>query len=122
MKTKTGERVLPWQLFTAINFLLLAAAVGFSFVALIYSLEIALTLAAPLIVQSMGDTVQAKYTLVTLRNVWMLVGGIILLVVIIYCINIFFKHWREMRVQRVFLVALAVEALIILSAQLLAAT
>ncbi|MYE25855.1 MAG: hypothetical protein F4X87_01295 [Chloroflexi bacterium] len=119
MKTNAGERILPWQLFTAINFLLLAAAVGLGFVALIYSLEIALALGARLIWQSLGDTVQAKYALVTLRNLWLLVGGIILLVVTIYCINNFFKRWRDARVHRLYLVALGAEALIIVAAQVL---
>lgn len=110
-----------WLLHAAINFALLLAVLVLGFLSLIYSLEIALSLGAPLILQSMGDTVQAKYALVTLRNVWMLVGGILLLIIIVYCINTFFKRWQDMRVQRVFLVALAMEALIILSAQLLAA-
>ncbi|MCY3976989.1 MAG: hypothetical protein OXG23_02715 [Chloroflexi bacterium] len=119
MKTNAGERVLPWQLFTAINFLLLAAAVGLGFVALIYSLEIALALGARLIWQSLGDTVQAKYALVTLRNLWLLVGGILLLVVTIYCINYFFKRWQDARIHRLNLFALAVEALVIIAAQVL---
>lgn len=119
MQTNSRETVLPWQLFTTVNFLLLAAAVGLGFVALIYSLEIALTLAAPLIIRSMGETVQAKYALVTLRNVWMLVGGILLLVVIIYCINSFFKRWRDMCLHRVCVMALAAEMLIILAARLI---
>ncbi len=119
MKTNVGERILPWQLFTAINFLLLAAAVGLGFVALIYSLEIALALGARLIWQSLGDTVQAKYALVTLRNLWLLIGGIILLVVTIYCINNFFKRWQDARIHRLYLVALATEALVIVAAQVL---
>ena len=36
---------------------------------------------------SMGDTVQAKYALVLLRNVWLLVGGMVLAGIVIYCIN-----------------------------------
>lgn len=108
-----------WLTCAAINFVLLVAVVVLGFLSLIYSLEIALALGAPLILQSMGDTVQAKYALVTLRNVWMLVGGILLLVVVIYCINYHFKHWHDMRVQRIYLLALAVEALIIIAAQVL---
>lgn len=121
MKAKQNKGDYFWLVYAAINFVLLSAAVALGFISLIYSLEIVLALGAQLIWNSMGDTVQAKYALVTLRNVWMLVGGILLLVIIIYCINCFFKHWRDMRAQRVFLVALAVEALIIFAAQLLAA-
>ena len=108
-----------WLAFAATNFVLLFAVVTLGFLSLIYSLEIVLALGAPPILHSMGDTVQAKYTLVTLRNVWMLVSGILFLVIVIYCINCFFKHWHDMRLQRVYLVALAVEALIILSARLI---
>ena len=115
MKAKQNKGDYFWLVFAAINFVLLFAAVALGFISLIYSLEIVLALGAQLIWQSMGETVQAKYALVTLRNVWMLVGGIVLLVVIIYCIHIFFKHWREMRLQRVFLLALAAEALIIIA-------
>ena len=117
MKAKQNKGDYFWLVFAAINFVLLSAAVALGFISLIYSLEIVLALGAQLIWQSLGDTVQAKYALVTLRNVWMLVGGILLLVIVIYCINYYFKHWHDMRVQRVFLVALAVEALIILAAR-----
>ena len=117
MKAKQNKGDYFWLVFAAINFVLLSAAVALGFISLIYSLEIVLALGAQLIWKSLGDTVQAKYALVTLRNVWMLVGGILLLVIVIYCINYYFKHWHDMRVQRVFLVALAVEALIILAAR-----
>jgi hypothetical protein len=120
MKLKQHGSDYFWLLFAAANFILLLAVVVLGFASLIYSLELTLMVGAPLMLRSMGDTVQAKYALVTLRNIWMLAGGIFVLVIVIYSINTFFKRWREMRLQRVFLVALAVEALIILSAQLLA--
>ena len=119
MKANQNKSDYFWLVFAAINFVLLSAAVVLGFISLIYSLDIALALGAQLIWRSMGDTVQAKYGLVTLRNVWMLVGGIVLLVVIIYCINIYFQRWRDARVQRIYLLALAVDMLIILAARLI---
>ncbi len=112
---KAVPRDIPWQLFAVFNFALLAAAVAVGFFAFFASLEIVQLLGAPVIWRSMGDTVQAKYALVMLRNVWLLVGGIVLLVIIIYCINLYFKGWREMRLQRVYIKLLVVEALIILA-------
>ena len=117
MKAKQNKGDYFWLVFAAINFVLLSAAVALGFISLIYSLEIVLALGAPLILQSMGDTVQAKYALVTLRNVWMLVGGIFILVVIIICIQGYFKRWREDRVQPLYIWLLVVEALIILAAR-----
>ena len=104
-----------WLLHAATNFGLLALAAVLGLLSLFASLEIVLSIGAQVIWDSMGDTVQAKYTLVLLRNIWLLVGGIVLLVVIIYCINRFFKRWHDMRVQRVYIWLLVVEALIVLA-------
>lgn len=109
-----------WLLHAAVNFVLLLAVLALGLISLFASLEIVLTIGAQVIWGAMGDTVQAKYALVLLRNIWLLVGGIVLLVVIIYCINRFFKRWRDMRVQRVYIWLLVVEALILVAAQALA--
>jgi len=120
MKANRNKGDYFWLAFAAINFLLLAAAVALGLLSLFASLEIVLTIGAQVIWGAMGDTVQAKYTLVLLRNVWLLVGGVILLIVFIYCINRFFKQWRDTRVQRVTIWLLVVEALILLADRLLA--
>lgn len=121
MKTIQDSSNRLWVAFTVVNFALLAAAVILGFVSFFVSLEIVLTIGAQVIWQSLGDTVQAKYALATLRNVWLLVGGIIFLVIIIYCINHYFKRWREARVHRLYIVLLVLEALIVLAAQAIAA-
>lgn len=108
-----------WVLHAVLNFALLAAAIAVGLVAFFASLEIVLSLGARVIWGSMGDTVRGKYALATLRNLWLLVGGIVFLVVIIYCINVFFKRWRETRIQRAYVILLAVEALVVLAAQAL---
>lgn len=120
MKAKQNRGDYIWLAYAALNFVLLAGAVVLGFVAFFHSLEIVLTLGARVIWSSLGDTVQGKYALATLRNVWLLVGGILFLVAVIYCINVFFKRWREMRVQRVYILLLVVEALVVLLAQALA--
>ena len=107
MKTLGDGGDRSWIVFAAINFALLAACLGFGFVAFFASLEIVLTLGAPAILAAMGETVRANYALGTLRNVWLLVGGILLLVVMIYSINIYFKQWRVARAQRAYVVILA---------------
>ena len=119
MKAKRKKGEYFWLAYAALNFALLAAAVAVGLVAFFASLEIALSLGARLIWESMGDTVQGKYALATLRNLWLLIGGIAFLVVIIYCINVFFKRWHEMRIHRAYLILLAIEALIVLAAQAL---
>ncbi len=119
MKTEAGESSRIWIAYAALNFALLAAAVAVGLVSFFASLEIVLSLGARVIWDSMGDTVQGKYALATLRNVWLLVGGMVFLVVIIYCINVFFKRWHEMRIQRAYLILLAVEAVIVIAAQAL---
>lgn len=119
MKAKQNRGDYIWLAYAALNLALLAGAVVLGFLAFFHSLEIVLSLGARVIWESMGDTVQGKYALATLRNLWLLVGGIIFLVVIIYCINVFFKRWREMRIQRAFIILLAAEALVILLAQAL---
>ena len=121
MKPNQSKRDYFWLAFAALNFVLLLAVLALGLISLFASLEIVLSIGAQVIWGSMGDTVQAKYALVLLRNVWLLVGGIILLVIFIYCINRFFKRWHEMRVQRVYLAMLAVEALILLAAWALGA-
>lgn len=117
MMTKPGRRRVPWQLYAAINFLLLAAVFAEGIVAYLASLEIALALGAQVIWEAMGDTVQAKYTLVTLRNVWLLAGGIVFLAVMIYCIHRFFQHWRAGRLLWLYVALLAFEAHVILASQ-----
>ncbi|MCY3915480.1 MAG: hypothetical protein OXG49_05650 [Chloroflexi bacterium] len=119
MKAKRNKRDYFWLVYAALNSALLAGAVVLGFVAFFHSLEIVLSLGARVIWSSLGDTVQGKYALATLRNVWLLVGGILFLVVVIYCINVFFKRWRDMRVQRVHILLLVAEALVILLAQAL---
>ncbi len=109
-KLKTRAAVL---LFAALNLGLLAAVIGLGFVAFLASLEIALLLGAQVIASTNDSVMRGSYALATLRNVWLLAGGALWLGIMILCINHYFKRWRARRLQRVYLAALAVEALII---------
>ncbi|MCY3833089.1 MAG: hypothetical protein OXG85_08725 [Chloroflexi bacterium] len=121
MTTVSKTSGKSWLLFAASNLALLVIAVGEGILAFFSSLEIVLTLGAQVIWQSMGDTVQGKYALATLRNIWLLIGGLILLSLVIYCIHYYFGHWRERRIHGVYILMLAVFAHIILAAQFMAA-
>jgi len=121
MKSLPDKSGKHWALFAAGNFALLVLAVGEGLVSFFSSLEIVVTLGAQVIWQSMGDTVQGKYALATLRNIWMLVGGVVWLGIIIFCIHYYFSHWRERRVHGAYILMLAVFAHIILVAQFLSA-
>ncbi len=98
----------------ALNAALLALSMALGLVALFSMLEIVLTISAHLIVATIDSATRGKYALVTVRNVWLLGGGAIWLGIIIYCLDYFFKHWRERRIQRRYLALLAIEVAIIL--------
>ena len=97
----------------AINALLLAAVIALGLVTFFSLLEILLTISAPAIVASMGSATRGTYTLVTIRNIWLLGGGAVWLGIVIYCLDYFFKHWRERRIQSRYLRFLAAELVII---------
>ena len=120
-KSKLGNSVIPWPVFAALNFGLLAAVAVFGFLAFLASLEIVLTLSAPLVAETIESAVRAKYAFITVRNLWLLVGGILFLGLIIFGVNHYFKRWREIRLQRLYLKMLAFEAVIILVQFLLTA-
>ncbi len=75
--------------------------------------EMLLTLAAPLIASSAADSVRGNYALVTLRNLWLIFGGMLALGVIVYSLDRLFKHAEKKRTRRYFLRLLLVEMVII---------
>ncbi len=85
-------------------------------VALFATLEIVLTLAAGAIASGAADAVRGKYALVTVRNLWLIFGGMLALGVIIYSLDRLFKGSAKLGTRRYFLRLLAVE-LVILGAQ-----
>ncbi len=75
--------------------------------------EILLTLGAYAILHAVDDSVRGNYTLITLRNFWLLGAGAFMVGFIIFCLDYIFKHWRRRRARRLFLRILVVEVCII---------
>jgi hypothetical protein len=113
MKAKQEARERPRMLDVLINSGLLVAVIVLGLLSLFASLEIVLTVGAQVVIRTNDSAVRSKYALVTLRNIWLLVGGIIWLVIIIASIDRFMKHWRERRTSRVYLAILAIELVVI---------
>lgn len=82
-------------------------------VTLFATLEIVLTLAAPMIASSAADSTRGRYALVTLRNLWLIFGGMLSLGLIIYSLDRLFKQAAKPSTRRFFLRLLAVELVII---------
>ena len=59
------------------------------------------------------DSVRIRYMLITVRNFWVLIGGVLLIIFVIGAVDFFFKHWREPRTRRLYLRLLAGELLIV---------
>ena len=76
-------------------------------------LELVLTFAAPIIINSINSTVRQHYALVTVRNLWLLGGGTILLGFSVACIHHFTTHLGERRSRRLLLRIMLAELVII---------
>ena len=110
----TNERPL-WQ-HKLVNIGLAALALPLVVFALFASLEIVVLLAAPAIAGSTMDGVRGSYALVTLRNLWLLFGGVLAVGLIIYSLDRLFKELASASIRR-FLLVLLVAELIIFAAQ-----
>ena len=96
-----------------VNILLAVPALLLAVVAFFALQEILLRFAAPMITGSAGNTVRGNYALVTVRNLWLLVGGALLVGFVIGCLDYCFKHAHKPRTRRLLLRILAVELAII---------
>lgn len=96
-----------------ISIALLIAVVALGIVAFFSLMELLLTFAAQGIGRSAGSVTRSKYALVTVRNLWLLGGGAVLIGFVMYCIDYFFKHWPSARMRRLFLRLIVIEAGII---------
>ncbi len=109
-KAKTGLASRSGRL---INIALLLLVAGLGMVAFFSLLELLLTAAAHIIVATNDSATRSRYALVTVRNLWLLIGGAGLVAFVIFCLDYSFKHWREARMTRLFTRILAVEVVII---------
>ena len=96
-----------------VNILLAVPALLLAVVAFFALQEILLRVAAQLIIGSAGNTVRGTYALVMVRNLWLLIGGALLVGVMIGCLDYCFKHAHKPGTRRLLLRILAVELVII---------
>lgn len=96
-----------------LNIVLLAPALVLAVVAFFASIELVQTLAAWLIIATSDSPTRGTYALVSVRNIWLLGGGALLVGGVVYLLDTGFKHWRTRRFRRLLLSVLAIELAII---------
>lgn len=102
----------PW-LTATINIVLAAAVLALGVVTFFATLELALLGGAQVISRTNDSPVRGSYALGTLRNLWLMGGGVLTVAFVMMTLDYFFKHWRQPRARRIFLRMLAVELVII---------
>lgn len=100
-------------IFKVINGLLLIITLILSIIAFFSIQDILLTIAASYVIDPTDITVQAKYTLSTVRNVWLMVGGCFLLAFFIIGIDYHPRRLGKRKTRKVLLITLAIELVII---------
>ena len=103
----------PQWTIAAVNAALLTAALALGAVAFFASLDLVLLLGAQVIAGSYANEIRANYALATLRNLWLLFSGALMLIFVIGTLDCFFKRWRLARTRVALLRILAVEAAVI---------
>ena len=101
------------------SWLLLAAVLVLSVVAFFAVLEILLTVGALFIAGQVEGAIRQNYALASLRNVWLLVGGALLIGFVIGGLDHFARRLDEPKARRRLLWILALELLVIAAAALL---
>ncbi len=96
-----------------INLLLLLIILPLGFLTFFSLQELIWTIGAAVILPGGEGSVRSHYALVTIRNIWLLFGGVALLAFVIGSTDYFFKHSRELRARRLFLRLLALELALI---------
>ena len=104
---------MPKKIDRLLNLALVLPVMALALVAFFSLMEILLTLSAQVIVATSDSTVRSKYALVTVRNLWLIGGGAFLVGICIFLLDYGFKHWRTLRMRRLFLRVLAVELVIV---------
>ncbi len=107
-----ADKLPPW-LTAVLNVILVAVVLALGVVTLFATLELALLVGAQVIVRTNDNPVRGSYALGTLRNLWLIGGGVLTVAFVIGTLDYFFKRWRQPRARRIFLRMLAVELLVI---------
>ncbi len=95
------------------NLAVLAAVMLLGFVSFLSALELLLTVGAAVIYRGIESEFRQHYTLVTLRNIWLVAGAIIVVSLIVGCSANFGRRLGEPRALRWPLRILALELVII---------
>ncbi|MYE79733.1 MAG: hypothetical protein F4243_12290 [Chloroflexi bacterium] len=106
--SKRADSFPPW-LTALINTVLVVVALALAVVTFFASLELALVVGARVIISTNDSLVRGNYALATLRNLWLMGGGLLTVAFVIATLDYFFKRWRQPRTRRAFLRVLAVE-------------
>ena len=101
-----------WQT-AVINIVLVAAVLALGIVTFFATLELALLVGAHVIISTNDSPVRGRYALGTLRNLWLIGGGVLTMAFVVGTLDYFFKRWRQPRTRRIFLRMLAVELAVI---------
>ena len=101
-----------WQT-AVINIILVAVVLALGVVTYFATLELALLVGAQVIISTNDSPVRGRYALGTLRNLWLIGGGVLTMAFVIGTLDYFFKRWRQPGARRIFLRMLAVELAVI---------
>ena len=93
--------------------LLLVTALGLGVVTFFAMQEILLTIGAFLIVERVDGSVRQHYSLVALRNIWLIGGGTLLIVFVVGGTDYFMRRLDKPRSRRILLRILVFEILVI---------
>ena len=104
---------IPAWLTAVINIVLAVVVLALSVVTYFATLELALLVGANVISRTNDSLVRGSYALGTLRNLWLIGGGVLTMAFVVGTLDYFFKHWRQPRARRIFMTMLAVELAII---------
>ena len=96
-----------------LNLVLIACVVALAMVAFFALLDLVQFAAAYVIIMTNDSPVSSRYALATVRNLWLLAGGAVMVGSVIYLLDYGMKRWRTFAMRRLYLRVLAVELVII---------
>ena len=82
-------------------------------IAFLSLLDIVMMISASLIITSLDVTVQQKYTISTIRNLYLIFGGCFLLGFLIVSMDYHMRHLSETKTRRRLIITLVIELIII---------
>ena len=96
-----------------INFILLVLVQALALLSFFAIMELLLTFAANVIFHNIESTVRQRYALVTVRNFWLLGGGVLLVGWTIGSFNYYFNRLAQDKTRRRLLLILIIEFVVV---------